>query len=284
MVVGDYMALLNMIKPDVIVSPIEQVTNKCGKRKVGRAIRNAHRTYADMRQAAQLQNSKLLYPVLYEQADDFFAQLDADLRGTLDGVMLFNGLENLSLAARFDSVSNLRQSLGDNAIIGTHVNATPLIAAVLSLAGIDFFQTDYPLELALDGKALRLISNPEELAGIKQADLTTRCKIAGSIASDPLGVALAAEQLSDEKVVFDLTDDPQLNRANAEPLQPGCQCYTCANYSISYLIHLHDVKEMNYNILLAIHNMHTMDKLFEAMQRDGASADYISAFLLKNFL
>eukprot|EP00354_Favella_ehrenbergii_P002013 CAMPEP_0170472430 /NCGR_PEP_ID=MMETSP0123-20130129/14479_1 /TAXON_ID=182087 /ORGANISM="Favella ehrenbergii, Strain Fehren 1" /LENGTH=284 /DNA_ID=CAMNT_0010740729 /DNA_START=315 /DNA_END=1165 /DNA_ORIENTATION=- len=284
MVVGDYMALLNMIKPDVIVSPIEQVTNKCGKRKVGRAIRNAHRTYADMRQAAQLQNSKLLYPVLYEQADDFFAQLDADLRGTLDGVMLFNGLENLSLAARFDSVSNLRQSLGDNAIIGTHVNATPrklplkslsltlslsfiVIAAVLSLAGIDFFQTDYPLELALDGKALRLISNPEELAGIKQADLTTRCKIAGSIASDPLGVALAAEQLSDEKVVFDLTDDPQLNRANAEPLQPGCQCYTCANYSISYLIHLHDVKEMNYNILLAIHNMHTMDKLFEAMQR-----------------
>ena len=35
-----------------------------------------------------------------------------------------------------------------------HESATPVEAIVLSLAGVHFFQTDYPLELALQGKAL----------------------------------------------------------------------------------------------------------------------------------
>ena len=38
--------------------------------------------------------------------------------------------------------------------------------AVMSLAGLDFFQTDYPLELALEGKALRLFSDPSEFNGV----------------------------------------------------------------------------------------------------------------------
>ena len=41
--------------------------------------------------------------------------------------------------------------------------------AVMSLAGLDFFQTDYPLELALEGKALRLFSDPSEFNGVTQA-------------------------------------------------------------------------------------------------------------------
>ena len=50
-------------------------------------------------------------------------------------------------------------------MIAVHDNATPLHIAVMSLAGLDFFQTDYPLELALEGKALRLFSDPSELNG-----------------------------------------------------------------------------------------------------------------------
>ena len=50
-------------------------------------------------------------------------------------------------------------------MIAVHDNATPLHIAVMSLAGLDFFQTDYPLELALEGKALRLYSDPSELNG-----------------------------------------------------------------------------------------------------------------------
>ena len=50
--------------------------------------------------------------------------------------------------------------------------------ATLSLAGVDFFQTDYPLELALEGKALRLVSDPEAFKpedGFNQASLMEQC-------------------------------------------------------------------------------------------------------------
>ena len=67
--------------------------------------------------------------------------------------------------------------------------------AVMSLAGLDFFQTDYPLELALEGKALRLFSDPSEFNGVTQAELMEHCGISGSVANSDLGVALAAEQL-----------------------------------------------------------------------------------------
>ena len=54
-------------------------------------------------------------------------------------------------------------------MISCHDNATPLFISVMSLAGLDFFQTDYPLELALEGKALRLFSDASELSSFNQA-------------------------------------------------------------------------------------------------------------------
>lgn len=69
-----------------------------------------------------------------------------------------------------------------------------VFAAVMSLAGVDFFQTDYPLELAQEGKALRVYS---DAAGLKtsgaQEQLMELCSISGTVAETPLGVALAAE-------------------------------------------------------------------------------------------
>ena len=62
-------------------------------------------------------------------------------------------------------------------------------------------------------------------------------------------------------MVVDLASEPT-NRNKSDPIQVGCSCYTCANYSVSYLFHLNEVKEMNYNILLAIHNLHALDRLF----------------------
>jgi len=156
----------------------------------------------------------------------------------------------------------------------------------MSLSGLDFFQTDYPLELALQGKALRLVTDPDKFEGITRADLTRQCGISGSIANDVLGVALAAERLIEkqDKVVCDLAVDEASHRTCADPIQDGCGCYTCSNYSVSYLFHLQEVKEMNFNILLAIHNVFTVDKLFEQIRAHQASPEYVAAFLVKNFV
>ena len=65
--------------------------------------------------------------MLFEHADDFYAHIDDETRSNLQGVLLFNGLDHLSLklGARFDSVRTLRQQIGDDAIIGMHENASP---------------------------------------------------------------------------------------------------------------------------------------------------------------
>lgn len=40
-----------------------------------------------------------------------------------------------------------------------------------------------------------------------------------------------------------------------QPLEPGCDCYTCSNYSRAYLSHLTRIKEMTGATLLSIHNI-----------------------------
>lgn len=74
------------------------------------------------------------------------------------------------------------------------------------------------------------------------------------VANDILSIAIAAESLiaSQDKTILDIATDEESYRASTDPIQEGCTCYTCANYSLSYLFHLQEVKEMNYNILLAM--------------------------------
>lgn len=69
-------------------------------------------------------------------------------------------------------------------------------------------------------------------------------------------------------------------RYSSEPLQLGCGCYCCKNYTKAYLYHLFDVKEMNANILLAVHNAYTFDQMFVALQK-CKSIEYI-AWLLES--
>jgi queuine tRNA-ribosyltransferase len=45
-------------------------------------------------------------------------------------------------------------------------------------------------------------------------------------------------------------------RSDPEPLQPGCECYTCQNYSRAYLRHLDQCGEMLGSRLNTIHNLH----------------------------
>jgi tRNA-guanine family transglycosylase len=57
-----------------------------------------------------------------------------------------------------------------------------------------------------------------------------------------------------------------------KPIDPGCSCYTCQNFSRSYLRHLLVAKELLYFRLASIHNIHFMvglvDKIRESIIED----------------
>lgn len=64
---------------------------------------------------------------------------------------------------------------------------------------------------------------------------------------------------------------------NWDPIEPGCECYTCQNYSRAYLRHLFKAKEMLFSTLCTIHNEHYTVRLVEKMREaiaDGTFDEY----------
>ncbi|MBI5416784.1 tRNA guanosine(34) transglycosylase Tgt [Candidatus Poribacteria bacterium] len=68
------------------------------------------------------------------------------------------------------------------------------------------------------------------------------------------------------------TEYGRINIRNAQfandfsPLDPSCNCYTCKNYSRSYLRHLYNAGEMLVLRLNTYHNLYFMNKLIENIQ------------------
>ena len=55
-------------------------------------------------------------------------------------------------------------------------------------------------------------------------------------------------------------------RADTQPLDPACLCYTCRNYSRAYLRHLHQCNEILGARLATLHNLHFYQGLMARMR------------------
>lgn len=51
------------------------------------------------------------------------------------------------------------------------------------------------------------------------------------------------------------------------PIMPGCDCYTCKNFSRAYLHYLMKMQSMVYGNLACIHNIHVMQKVCSAIRQ-----------------
>lgn len=55
-------------------------------------------------------------------------------------------------------------------------------------------------------------------------------------------------------------------RALDEPIDKNCGCYTCANFSLAYLRHLHKANELLASTLGSLHNLHFLMELMREMR------------------
>ena len=53
-----------------------------------------------------------------------------------------------------------------------------------------------------------------------------------------------------------------------EPIEGGCACYTCQNYSRAYIHHLFKAKELTSMTLASIHNLHFMVELMKSYRNN----------------
>ena len=68
------------------------------------------------------------------------------------------------------------------------------------------------------------------------------------------------------------------------PVDPECDCYTCKNYTRSYIRHLITTKEMLGSTLLSIHNIRFLIRLTEELRqaiKDDAILEYKENFITK---
>jgi queuine tRNA-ribosyltransferase len=66
-------------------------------------------------------------------------------------------------------------------------------------------------------------------------------------------------------------------RYDADPLEPGCDCYTCRNYSRAYLRHLYMAKELLAYRLNTLHNVYFFLNLMKQV-REAIIADEFDLF------
>ncbi len=78
-----------------------------------------------------------------------------------------------------------------------------------------------------------------------------------------------------------------MNAANARdprPIETGCACYTCQNFTRAYLRHLIVAKEMLAATLISIHNLHTLIELMRQARQaiiEQRYAAFAAAYLEK---
>jgi queuine tRNA-ribosyltransferase len=68
---------------------------------------------------------------------------------------------------------------------------------------------------------------------------------------------------------------------DARPLEPGCACYACTNFSRAYLRHLNWADEILGHQLITIHNLHLMITIAREIRESilkGRFQEYREAF------
>jgi queuine tRNA-ribosyltransferase len=64
------------------------------------------------------------------------------------------------------------------------------------------------------------------------------------------------------------------NRRTFEPIDPECDCYTCAHYTRAYLHHAFKAKEMIANTLATIHNERFIVRLVDDIRASIDAGDF----------
>lgn len=75
-------------------------------------------------------------------------------------------------------------------------------------------------------------------------------------------------------------------RDDLKPLDEGCECYTCKNYSSSYVAHLHHAREILGYTLTSIHNIYFITNMVSKMREtilSGGFENYKKDFLRKYY-
>ena len=118
---------------------------------------------------------------------------------------------------------------------------------------------------------------PRHLLGISEPDDFFAAVEAGADTFDCVNPSRVARNAAIYSVDGRYNVNTAANRRNLDPLDDGCDCYTCAHYTRAYLHHLFKGKEMLAATLATIHNERFTVRLVDDI-RDAIEAGTYTAF------
>ncbi|CAL1545408.1 unnamed protein product [Lymnaea stagnalis] len=126
---------------------------------------------------------------------------------------------------------------------------SPLQVIKAFKCGVDIFSSAYPYTLAEKGFAL-----------VCDYNLPPR--------SQPARLELqnASPKKDESRELYIDLNSPRYFE-DFSPLMNGCQCYTCSNFTCSYIHHLLNTKELLAYVLLMMHNFHQYFDFFQHLRQ-----------------
>ena len=149
--VQDYIETVKLLQPDYAVSPIEEIDSDNGKKKLQRAVKHSIMLFDELLKKPEL-GIKWIAPVFIHDSEKML-----DLVKPTDSPVIIYCGQTISFAGLYDSLKEISQT-NQNRLKGL-AQGDPLSVIVGTLAGIDFFETDYALDLASSNIALVLNSD-----------------------------------------------------------------------------------------------------------------------------
>lgn len=92
------------------------------------------------------------------------------------------------------------------------------------------------------------------------------------------GGALVRPEYNDSRGRDNINLNNSKNKIDLGPIEKGCPCYTCKNFTKSYLHHLLKAKELLAHTLISIHNISFMNRLMADVRKALKEGTYAETY------
>lgn len=258
--IDEYLRLASIVKPDVLVSLMEEPNSEGSTRSLRRSAEKARifleRTLA-FRHESGIESQVYAN---YISGDNPYVQKESlehlkKNEKEIDGIFL-TGVFSRSKQNPYTNrrkIFELLSGLDTRKFLSSKGDPNSIMEG--AYYGVDEFESFFPFEVAKEGLAFQFCAKKWKEA--VESDTTF---------SDPMTLFEKNDSILTSFTSIDLSK--QIYREDDSPLSEGCGCYACRDISRAYLHHLIHHKEMTATVLLVIHNCWVYDRIFEAMNSD----------------
>ncbi|KAK7072680.1 Queuine tRNA-ribosyltransferase subunit qtrtd1 [Halocaridina rubra] len=238
-----------------------------------------------------LQDSSFFIPLLGGHCESERTRWSKAVAGTLNSYERFGGFSLLGMHTNGSTAETLAPKLISSL---TKSSLDPLPSeyprqsfgawnplAILSLTklGVDIFDSAFPFlvterkaalkfPVSLDSESDETPVNDSLTHQSKKLKTENAPEISNGQELSEEIVSNEGENPREDNIIspFEMSLKDESNFSVTEPILVGCQCYTCKNFTRSYIHHLVNVNELLAPVLLMIHNLHHWTKFFESIR------------------